>query len=68
MQLLGIDGNAFSIIGSFQKNARKQGWTQEEIKSVVDEATNSDYNHLLVTILKYVDDCDDNEYDAENDY
>jgi hypothetical protein len=55
MQLVGIDGNAFSIMGAFSSNARRQGWTSEEIKSVLDEAMSGDYNHLLATIASNVD-------------
>ena len=30
MQLVGLDGNAFSLMGAFQREARRQGWTQAE--------------------------------------
>lgn len=55
MQLAGIDGNAFFILASFEINARRQGWTKEEITLVCDEATSNDYDHLLATIAFYVD-------------
>ena len=55
MQLVGLDGNAFSIMGEFQRNARKQGWTADEIKAILDEAMSGDYNHLLSTIIDNVD-------------
>jgi hypothetical protein len=51
--LVGIDGNAYSIMGAFQKQARKEGWKKEEIESVLNEAMSSDYNHLLQTIMSY---------------
>lgn len=54
MRLVGIDGNAFSVLGAFRRAARKQGWAPEEIEAVLKEATDGDYNHLLATILKYV--------------
>lgn len=57
MQLVELDGNAYSIImGAFERNARRQGWTPEEIKVVIDDAKSSDYNHLLATIWDNVDD------------
>ena len=62
MQLLGLDGNAFSIMGAFKRNAMRQGWTPDEIKQVLDEAMSGDYDHLLRTIINNVDD----SYD-END-
>jgi hypothetical protein len=50
LKLVGTDGNAFAILGAFQHAAREQGWSREEIKAVVDEATSGDYCHLLQTI------------------
>lgn len=55
MQLVGIDGNAFAIMGAFGSSARRQGWSQEEIKSVIDEATTSNYDHFLATIASHVE-------------
>ena len=47
------DGNAFMLIGAFTKEARKQGWTPEEISSFRNEAMAGDYDNLLRTIMKY---------------
>jgi len=55
MQLVGLDGNAFAVLGAFQREARKQGWTPEEIATVRAEAMSGDYNHLLATIMDNVD-------------
>ena len=48
-----IDGNAFSIIGAFSRQAKKEGWTQEEITEVLDEAQSGDYDNLLRVIIKH---------------
>lgn len=53
LNLVGIDGNAFAIMGVFQKQARKEGWTPEEIKVVLDEAQSGDYDNLLCTIMDH---------------
>lgn len=53
MQLVGLDGNAFGLMGAFRKEARHQGWTQEEIQVVIDECMSGDYNHLLNTLMEY---------------
>ena len=53
LKLVGLDGNAFSIMGAFQRQARKENWTPEEIKSVLDDAMSSDYDHLLYTIANH---------------
>jgi hypothetical protein len=49
-KLIGEDGNAFYILGRFKGAAKKDGWTDNEINIVIDEATSSDYNHLLCVI------------------
>jgi len=55
LNLVGLDGNAYSLMGAFQRQARKENWTQEEIKIVIDECTSDDYNHLLCTLMSYTD-------------
>lgn len=55
MELVGLDGNAFFLMGSFQKNARRQGWSSDEIKKVLDECTKGDYDHLLRTLMKNIE-------------
>lgn len=71
MQLVGLDGNAFSILGRFRSEARKQGWDADSISNVVDEATRGDYNHLLRTIVSVTEDTHDNwddEMDTSEDW
>ena len=51
--LIGVDGNAFALMGHWRKNAERAGRTQEEIKLVLDEAMQGDYNQLISTLLKY---------------
>ena len=36
LELVGLDGNAYSVMGAFKNAARRQGWTPEEIKTVSD--------------------------------
>ena len=47
LKLVGIDGNAFCLMGAFRRQAKKEGWTEEELKIVLDKAMSSDYNNLL---------------------
>ncbi len=75
LELVGLDGNAFALIGAFQKQARKEGWTPEEIKAVRDEAMNGDYDHLLATLAEHccgdyddVDEDDEDDYDNDDEY
>ena len=53
LELDELDGNAFSLLGAFQKQAKREDWTKEEIKQVLDEATSGDYDDLLQTLMKY---------------
>ena len=55
MKLVGLDGNAFSLMGAFQSNARKQGWSKDEIDKVIKECMSGDYNHLLETLMEHTE-------------
>jgi hypothetical protein len=48
-----IDGNTFSILGTFKKAAKKAGWSKEDIDKVTKEAMSGDYDHVIQTIMKY---------------
>jgi hypothetical protein len=45
------DGNAFAILGRFQNEAKRAGWSQDQVKEVMDKATSGDYDHLLQTFI-----------------
>jgi hypothetical protein len=51
LNLVGLDGNAFSLMGAFRRAARKQGRTPEEIKVVLDDCMSGNYDHLLQTLV-----------------
>nr|DAJ55765.1 MAG TPA: hypothetical protein [Caudoviricetes sp.] len=53
VQLVGLDGNAFSIIGRCLTAMRKAGLSKEEREVFRKEATNGDYDHLLATCMKW---------------
>jgi hypothetical protein len=53
LELVGLDGNAFFLIGSFTRQARREKWTPEEIDEVIQECMSNDYDHLLSTLVKY---------------
>lgn len=64
LNLLGIDGNAYSLLGAFAAAAREQGWSDEEIKAVRGEATSSNYDHLVRTLTGYTNAPDDDEMET----
>lgn len=52
VQLTGSDGNAFAILGAVSKALRRAG---ADSKEFIAEATAGDYDHLLVTAMRWVD-------------
>jgi hypothetical protein len=67
MTLVGLDGNAFSLMGAFSKNAKEQGWTKEEISNVINRCTSGDYDNLISTLMENIDD-EDLDYDEDYDF
>ena len=55
MDLVGLDGNAFSLMGAFQRNARRQGWSADEISTVINECMSGDYDHLLSVLVTHTE-------------
>lgn len=55
VRLVGEDGNAFSILGRCEREARRAGLDAATRKAFHDEATSGDYNHLLSTVMEWFD-------------
>jgi hypothetical protein len=53
LNLVGLDGNAFSLMAAFSRQARRERWTQAEIDAVLAEARKGDYQHLLKTLAAH---------------
>jgi alanine racemase len=53
IELVGHDGNAFSIMGRVTNEMRRDGCTKEEIEEVMAEMQSGDYNHLLPTVMDH---------------
>ena len=66
LQLVGLDSNAFVLMGAFRKQARKEGWTPEEISAVIDDCTSGDYNHLLNVLREHCQ-ADGDKLEPEDD-
>jgi hypothetical protein len=56
LKLVGLDGNAFSLMGAFAAQAQEENWTDEEIDEVLKEAKSGDYDNLLRTLSKHCKD------------
>jgi len=53
LQLIGRDGNAYSILGAASKALKNKD--PEMYQEYYDEATSGDYNHLLMITMRYFD-------------
>lgn len=62
LDLVGVNANAFAIMGAFSRQAKREGWTKQEIDLVLDEAKTGDYDHLVATIILH---CEPNDEDDE---
>ncbi len=45
--LIGVDSNAFSLMGHFKKLALRQGFSREWVDSIIQDAMSGDYDRLL---------------------
>lgn len=59
LDLTALNGNAYNLMGHFRHQARREGWTNEEIEKVLTEAKESDYHNLVRTLSKYCEVQDD---------
>ena len=53
--LVGVNGNAFAIMGYTAKAMRRTGFTKAEIDQMYKEAEESDYSHLICVCDGYID-------------
>ena len=53
LSLVGLNGNAFNLMGKFRQQAKKEGWEKDEIDAVLTEAMSGDYDHLLQTLIAH---------------
>ena len=60
LTLVGLDGNAYALLGAFKSRARRQGFSDQFINDVISRATSGDYNNLLCVLM---DACEDEDED-----
>ncbi len=53
VELVGKDGNAFNILGICRRAMKRARLPESEIEAFTQEATSSDYNHLLITCTEW---------------
>lgn len=57
--LIGVNGNAFSIMGYVRQAMKETNFNKKEIETYTKDATSSDYNHLLTISIDMVDKCNE---------
>lgn len=57
--LIGVNGNAFSIMGYVRQAMKETGFTKDEIEAYTKDATSGDYDHLLVVSIDMIDKCNE---------
>ncbi len=65
--LIGVDGNAYAIMGYTAKAMRREGFSKEEIDKMYEEAKSGDYDNLLMVCMKYVDKANEAAGDTEEE-
>lgn len=69
--LIGINGNAYSIIGYVRAAMDDANMTNDDIDAYVEDATSSDYNHLVAVSYEMLDRVNKilglNDYDEDED-
>jgi len=63
--LIGVDGNAFSVIGYVVNAMRKEGNTIEERDLFTKEAMSGDYNNLLTFSMNKVNELNEEREERE---
>ena len=53
--LIGIDGNAFSVMGYVAKCMKQEHMSYEEIDNYRKDAMSGDYNHLLMVSVEMIE-------------
>ena len=69
--LVGIDGNAYNIMGYVRAAMDDANMTNNDIDAYVKDATSSDYNHLVAVSCEMIDRVNEilglNDYDEDED-
>lgn len=51
LDLVGLDGNAFALMGAYKRAARQQRIDNQHVANVIADCMSGDYNHLLAVLI-----------------
>lgn len=66
--LVGVDGNAYSIMGYTMDAMKKTGFTKEEIDQMLEQAKSGDYYNLIAVCDDYIRMVNERVGEEEEDY
>lgn len=66
--LVGVDGNAYAVMGYVRNAMKKEHCSSEEIEKYTNDAKSGDYNHLLVVSLEMIEMLNEDIGDDEDDF
>ena len=55
VKLIDTDSNAFAIMGKVHAALKEAGYSKEQIDDFYAEATSGDWDHLLRTVMEWVE-------------
>lgn len=53
--LVGVDGNAYSVMGYTARAMRRAGFTKDDIDQMHEDAMSGDYNNLICVCDRWID-------------
>ena len=69
LELIGQNSNAFSLMGAFERQAKRENWSNENIAMVINEAKSGDYDNLLATLVAHCESSsEDDDWEDDEDY
>lgn len=63
LNLVGLDGNAFSLMGAYKSAARRQGIPKEQVDAVLKDCMSGNYDHLLGVLVANTESDDGSDED-----
>jgi hypothetical protein len=66
LQLVGLDGNAFSIIGAVKRAMRHAGFSQKAQSEMSEAAMSGDYNNVLQTAMLWTDSPEEDDWEEDD--
>lgn len=59
--LVGVDSNAFALMGHWKRMATRQGWKREDIDKVIEQCKNGNYDDLICTLMAHIEEPEDSD-------